>query len=39
VSRDLAALLLEDMQRCFDYFEKHPITNPMDADEASGFHH
>jgi glutamate decarboxylase len=39
VSRDLAALLLEDMQRCVDYFEKHPITNPMDADEGSGFHH
>ena len=39
VTRDLASLLLEDMQRCFDYFKKHPITNSMDAGEASGFHH
>jgi glutamate decarboxylase len=39
VSRDLAALLLEDMQRCLDYFREHPITKSMTADEASGFHH
>jgi len=39
VTKDLASLLLEDMQRCFDYFEKHPITNPMVEAEAGGFHH
>jgi len=39
VSRDLGALLIEDMKRCMDYFEKHPIANPMEADEATGFHH
>jgi glutamate decarboxylase len=39
ISRDLGALLIQDMQRCMDYFKKHPITKPMDDDEASGFHH
>jgi len=39
VSRDLASLLLEDMQRCLDYFEHHPITTSVTAAEASGFHH
>jgi glutamate decarboxylase len=39
VSRDLASLLLEDMQRCLDYFEQHPITTSVTPAEASGFHH
>lgn len=39
VTRDLASLLLEDMQRCFDFFKKHPITNPLEPEEAGGFHH
>jgi glutamate decarboxylase len=39
VSRDLASLLLEDMSRCLDYFQQHPITKSVTADEASGFHH
>ncbi len=39
VSRDLATLLIEDMNRSIDFFRKHPITTPMTADEASGFHH
>jgi len=39
VSRDLATLLLDDMKRCLEFFEKHPITTPMSAEEAGGFHH
>ena len=39
VSRDLAALLIEDMKRCLDYFKKHPITTPLDDDEGHSFHH
>jgi glutamate decarboxylase len=39
VSRDLASLLLEDMQRCLDYFAQHPITTSVTPAEASGFHH
>lgn len=39
VSRDLGALLIEDMKRCLDRFGKHPITSPLTSDEATGFHH
>ena len=39
VSRDLGSLLVDDMKRAMDYFQKHPITTPMTADEAAGFHH
>lgn len=39
VSRDLADLLLDDMRRALDYFEKHPVTNPLSAKEATGFNH
>lgn len=39
VSRDLGELLLEDMRRAVAYVEKHPIQQPMTAEEASGFHH
>ena len=39
VSRDLAALLVEDIQRALDYFAKHPRPAPLSAAEASGFHH
>jgi len=39
VTKDLASLLLEDMERCLDYFRKHPITTPLVEREASGFHH
>ena len=39
VSRDLASLLIEDMNRCLDYFKAHPITNPVTAEEATGYHH
>jgi glutamate decarboxylase len=39
VSRDLGSLLLDDMKRAIDYFQKHPIQSPMTGAEASGFHH
>ncbi|WP_439273447.1 glutamate decarboxylase [Pseudochrobactrum sp. HB0163] len=39
VSRDLAGLLIDDMKRALDYFEKHPVTKPLSAAEASGFNH
>jgi glutamate decarboxylase len=39
VSRDLGELLLEDMRRTLDYFEKHPCDSSLTAAEASGFHH
>ena len=39
VSRDLASLLLADIKNAMDYFAKHPVQVPMDATEASGFHH
>ena len=39
VSKDRGALLIEDFKRCIAYFNAHPITSPMTAEEASGFHH
>ena len=39
VSKDLGALLVEDMQRCLDYFKAHPITSPLTAEEGTGYHH
>lgn len=39
VSRDLGSLLMDDMQRAIQYFQKHPIEKPLTAEEASGFHH
>lgn len=39
VSRDLGGLLLDDMRRALDYFEKYPSTTSLDAEDASGFHH
>ena len=39
VTKDLASLLLEDMERCLDYFREHPITTPLVEREAGGFHH
>lgn len=37
VSRDLAGLLLDDMKRSLEFFEKHPVHAAMTAEEASGF--
>ncbi len=39
VSRDLVSLLLEDFRRCMEYFEKHPVVDPIPAEEGSGYHH
>jgi glutamate decarboxylase len=39
VSRDLASLLLNDIQAALAYFEKHPVSLSLAADEATGFHH
>ncbi len=39
VSRDLATLLLEDMKRCLDHFEKHPVASPLTPVEGTGYHH
>ena len=39
VSRDLVSLLLEDFKRAIDYFGKHPVSSPLTAKEATGYHH
>ncbi|MEM8678982.1 MAG: glutamate decarboxylase, partial [Planctomycetota bacterium] len=39
VSHDLATLLLADMQRALEHFQKHPVETSMTAEESSGFHH
>jgi glutamate decarboxylase len=39
VSRDLASLLLKDMQAAMDHFKEHPVHTPLTNEEASGFHH
>ena len=39
VSRDLAAVLLDDLRDAVAHFAKHPLSVPMSAEEASGFNH
>ncbi len=39
VSRDLAALLLEDIQRCIEYFQANPVTTSLTEDVAGGYSH
>jgi glutamate decarboxylase len=39
VDKDLGSLLIGDMHRCLEYFKKHPVSRPMEAEEATGFHH
>jgi glutamate decarboxylase len=39
VSRDLGDLLLSDMRRCIDYFEKNPVTTPLTEENAGGYKH
>jgi glutamate decarboxylase len=39
VSRDLSSILLEDMKRSLEHFEKHPVHTAMTSTEASGFNH
>lgn len=38
-SHDLAQLMIEDLKRCIDYFQKHPVTNDSTSDELNSFHH
>ncbi len=38
-TKDLADLFLEDFKRMVDFFEKHPVTSPMTAEEGTAFHH
>ena len=39
VSRDMAALLLDDFRDTVAHFSKHPVTVPMTKEESSGFSH
>ncbi len=39
VSRDLGALLMNDLRDALDYLEKHPVTKSLTEEEAAGFHH
>jgi glutamate decarboxylase len=39
VSRDLAGLLLEDMEQCIAHFDRHPVTVSMTKEESGGFSH
>ncbi len=38
-SRDLADLLLDDLQRCIDYFKTHPVQTPSSAEHSTGYVH
>ena len=38
-SRDLADLLVDDLKRCLVYFDKHPVQEPGDEKESSGYNH
>ena len=39
VSRDLADLLVADLERCLAYFEKHPVARKSTEEESGGFQH
>lgn len=38
-SRDLASLLVDDLRRCLDYFERNPVTTGFTEEEAGGYSH
>ncbi|MFK0569818.1 glutamate decarboxylase [Endozoicomonas sp.] len=38
-THDLADLLVEDLKRCIDYFEQHPVQEPGNAEDSSGYNH
>lgn len=38
-SRDLAQLMIDDLKRCIDYFQQHPIENNATKQDSEGFHH
>jgi glutamate decarboxylase len=39
VSRDMAALLLDDFRDAVAHFGKYPVTVPMTKKESGGFSH
>ena len=39
VSRDLADMLLQHFREAIEYFQKRPVSVPLTAEDASGFHH
>jgi glutamate decarboxylase len=39
MSRDLADLLVTDLQRCLAYFAKNPVRHSLSQDESGGFSH
>ena len=39
LSRDLAGILLDDLQRAIKHFEKHPSTKSSTPHDAGGYHH
>ena len=39
VSRDLATLLLEDIEQAIGHFDKHPVSVAMTKEESGGFSH
>ncbi|WP_257282908.1 glutamate decarboxylase [Endozoicomonas sp. SESOKO1] len=38
-SRDLADLLIADLNHCIEYFKEHPVQKPSDAEESTGYIH
>jgi glutamate decarboxylase len=39
VSRDLSFLLLDDIKKAIEHFDKHPVTVAMTKEESGGFSH
>jgi glutamate decarboxylase len=39
VSQDLAGLLMEDMKKSIEHFDKHPVSVAMTKEESGGFSH
>jgi len=39
LSRDLAGLLIEDLQRAIRHFEKYPSPKSLTRKNAGGYHH
>lgn len=38
-SHDMAQLLIGDLKRCIEYFQKNPVTHGLTQQEAGGYHH
>ncbi|WP_422132654.1 glutamate decarboxylase [Endozoicomonas sp. ALD040] len=38
-SRDLSDLLIDDLRRCLDYFENHPVENSGNEGDSSSYNH